>query len=242
MRVVTTCHRQGYETYGLRFVSGWQNWPTEAELFWYTEGFSPPPMDRTTFVPVDRIESLFNFKQRYSHYNAIDWRWDVVRFSNKVFAARDALYEYKGIGVWLDNDCVTFEKIPHNLIETLIPAGAYMGIFKRTGFHCETGFWVIDCNHEQHQAFLDTWCEWYTSNEFKRLPEWTDCHTLDATVRIFEKQGLIQTHNLSGAAEKDMHPLCHVELGKYIDHCKGRRKIEGYSPENKHHEQVRKAA
>jgi hypothetical protein len=29
-----------------------------------------------------------------------------------------------------------------------------------------------------------------------------------------------------------MHPLSKIELGKYIDHCKGARKEKGFSPEN----------
>jgi len=35
-----------------------------------------------------------------------------------------------------------------------------------------------------------------------------------------------------------LHPQAMTELGKYIDHCKGPRKAEGYSEEN----EFRKAA
>jgi hypothetical protein len=230
--VATTCHKAGYEMYGLRFVQGWQHWPQDAVLHWYTEGFSPPPMPRTLMIPTSKVEGLESFKQRFAHYTPASWQFDVVRYCNKVFAAADAFYDFKGIGVWLDADCVTFKDLSSEYLKSLIPKGHYMSLFQRTGFHTETGFWIMDCAHEQHQAFLATWIEWYLSNQFKDLPEWHDCYTLDATVRMFEKKGLIKTHNLSGEFHKDMHPLCKVELGKYIDHCKGKRKINGRSPEN----------
>jgi hypothetical protein len=232
IRVATTCHKAGYEMYGLRFVEGWSNWPTDAELHWYQEGFQSPAMPRTTLIPTTKVEGLESFKNRFQHYTPVSWQFDVVRFSNKVFAAVDAFYDWKGIGVWLDADCVTFNPINADYLKSLLQTGCYMAMFKRTGMATETGFWIMDCSHPEHQAFLSTWREWYDSNAFKDLPEWHDCYTLDATVRLFEKKGLIKTHSLSAGHEKDMHPICHVELGKYIDHCKGKRKIDGRSPEN----------
>jgi len=232
MRVVTTCHKQGYQMYGKRFVEGWQNWPEESELHWYTESFEPPHLTRCTFIPDTKIQGLQIIKERFQHYKPVGWEWDVVRYANKVYAAYDALIDYKGIGVWLDCDCVTFKPLPVGYIESLLPDDCYMAMFKRTGMHTETGFWIMNCAHEQHQSFLSNWIEWYESRAFFDLPGWTDCHTLDATVRRFEKEGLIKTHSLSGTHAKDMHPLSKVELGRYIDHCKGKRKITGYSPEN----------
>ncbi len=232
IRVATTCHKDGYEMYGLRFVSGWQHWPTEAELYWYQEGFTSPEMPRTTMIPTTKVEGLESFKQRFAHYIPVAWNWDVVRFCNKVFAAVDAFHNFKGIGVWLDNDCVTFRDLTPEYIRSLIPEGHYMSMFKRTGMATETGFWVMDCSHPEHESFLGTWQNWYDSNSFKDLPEWHDCYTLDATVRLFEKKGLIKTHSLSAGFEKDMHPISKSDLGRYLDHNKGRRKISGYSPEN----------
>ena len=65
-------------------------------------------------------------------------------------------------------------------------------------------------------------------------PKWHDCATLDATIRWFLKEGSITVNNLSGEHGKAMHPQALTEFGKYIDHCKGPRKSEGVSPENKY--------
>lgn len=233
MRVVTTCHKEGFEKYGHRLLETWSKWPIGAELYFYAEGFDIPHTPGVTQrkLPND----LLVFKERYQHYEAHSYLFDVVRFSNKVFAAIDALFDYKGLGVWLDADCVTFEAIPEDLIRKSIPKDCYMSLFKRAGMYSETGFWIMDCSHPQHQEFLMSWKEWYLSSSFKYLDNWTDCETLDATLRKMEREGLVKTHSLSGEHEKDMHPMAYSEIGKYIDHCKGSRKEAGFSPENKNH-------
>jgi len=231
MRVVTTCNKSGFEKYGYRCLESWNKWTGSAELYFYAEGFDIPKTACVTQRPLP--DDLINFKERYFHYEPHSYLFDVCRFSNKVFAAVDALFEYKGLGVWLDADCVTFNDVTEEFIRSQIPQGSYIAMFKRPGMYTETGFWIIDCSHKQHQEFMHTWRDWYISNSFKKLSNWTDCETLDATVRLFERDGLIKSHNLSPAGNKNMHPICESEIGKRIDHCKGNRKENGVSPENK---------
>ena len=154
----------------------------------------------------------------------------MVRFSHKVYAAVDALTDYQGIGVWMDADCITRQDIPSGFIENHLNK-AYMAMFKRRGMYTETGFWIADCSNEHHAEFMASWVDWYDSGHFKTLSNWTDCETLDATVRAFEKAGLIKTVSLSGEFDKEMHPMAKSTIGRYIDHCKGARKELGYSPE-----------
>ena len=230
MRVVTTCHEAGFEQYGHRALAGWKHWPRDAELHWYTEGYEIPSTPGVVAVPIEQIQSLARFKERHAGFVPPSYIWDVVRFSNKVFAACDALASYKGIGVWMDADCVTYADIPAGYVEGLLERDAYLGAFQRTGMYTETGFWVMDCSHVQHEAFVGVWQEWYDSAAFKSLGGWTDCHTLDATIRKFK--GLIKVTNLSGAFAAEMHPMAKADLGRFVDHTKGPRKDGGTSPEN----------
>lgn len=233
MRVVTTCHKEGYELYGDRFEQGWLNWPETAELYWYTEGFTPN-LPRATIIDNTNLHDLQNFKNKYNGYAPPAWQWDVVKFSNKVFAVADAFRDYKGIGVWLDADCITYEKIPDGYIESLLPEDCYMAMFKRSGMYTETGLWIVNCGHEYHNDFMRELLDWYETGAFKKLHAWHDCEILDATVRRFEKAGLIKTASLSGEHEKEMHPMAKVELAKYLCHLKGRRKALVCSPENEY--------
>lgn len=232
MRVVTTCHKEGFERYGHRVLDGWKHWPRNAELYFYTEGYTIPETPGVKAIDLNKVPSLAQFKERYADYVAPNYLFDVVRFSHKVYAAADAFSDYKGLGVWMDADCVTYRDIPEGFIEGLLPKGAYIGHFRRAGLYTETGFWIVDCSHEQHEAFMQAWLGWYENHTFKALANWTDCETLDATIRQFIKNKLIQAHSLSGEFEKDPHPMAKVELAQYIDHCKGPRKEAGASPEN----------
>ena len=213
MKVISTCHKAGWDQYGQGWLDGIDNWP-KAEFILYTEGFD---LDDPR-VEARKIE-------------------DIVRFSNKVFAAYDALYNHRGLAVWLDADCMTYNKLPDDYIDELLPIGKYLAMFKRKGWQTETGFWVMDCSHKAHKPFMDMWIKWVESGAFKQLTQWCDASTLDATVRGMEKVGLIETVSLSGAFEKEEHPMSKVDLARYIDHLKGRdRKLAGKSKENEFRE------
>lgn len=231
MRVVTTCHKEGFDRYAHRVLECWKYWPKGTELHWYTEGFDLPKTPGIVEHKIEQIQTLAAFKGRHANYVAPSYLYDVVRFSNKVFAAADALSDYQGVGVWMDADCVTLKEIGPGFLEGHLPTGAYMAMLKRRGMYTETGLWLMDCTHPQHLEFLQTWTAWYETGAFMGLVNWTDCETLDATVRKFEKAGLIETASLSGEFEGDMHPMAKIPLKEWIDHCKGPRKDWGYSPE-----------
>jgi hypothetical protein len=225
MRVVTTVHKAGFEEYGHRWVDSMANWPG-AEFVMYAEGFST---DKVKCVDVDSVQRLAAFKQAHQAYCAPSWRFDVVRFSNKVFAAYDALYDYDGIGVWLDADAVTYKPVPEGYVEEQL-GDAYLAHFKREGWYTETGLWLMNCAHPQHKAFMDRWLQWFESGAFIKLHEWHDCTTLDATIKLTG----VPTRSLSGEFDRDMHPMAKADFGRFVDHCKGARKALGHSPENEH--------
>ncbi len=230
MRVVTTCHKDGFDRYAHRILETWHLWPEDATLYWYTEGFDlPKTLPNIVERKVEDIPGLQAFKDRHKGYKAPNYLFDVVRFSHKVYAACDGLKDHDGLGVWLDGDCVTRKPITEAFLSQHL--SGYMALLKRTGMYTETGFWLMDCSHPEHAAFLKTWLDWYETGAFKTLANWTDCETLDATVRLFERDQRITTDSLSGQHEKEMHPMAKTELGTYIDHLKGGRKALGYSPE-----------
>ena len=243
MKVVTTCHKAGFEQYGHRWVESVCNWPRDAKFVMYGEGFAFWRDHNTDDYITGRIREsrcedlprLAAFKEAHKNYKAPSWRYDIVRFSNKVFAAYDAFYNHDGIGVWLDADAVTFDPIPEGYIEEQL-GDAFFAHFKRADWYTETGMWIMNCAHPETKAFLDTWVDWFESGAFKSLHEWHDCTTLDATLRLFLKDSRITARSLSGEYERDMHPMAKADISKYIDHCKGARKAAGVSPENKHRE------
>lgn len=227
MRVITTCTKDSLAAYGHRWLDSRKNWPAGTDFRFYTEGF-------TVDCPGKDFEELREFsawKRRHRNYIPPSWRYNVVAYAHKVFAAIDALYDYDGIGVWLDADCVTYKPVPDGFVDDLLQ-GNYLAHFKRPGLYTETGMWIMDCAKPEHRGFLDAWRDMYLTDRFKLLQQWTDCHTLDATIRASG----ISTTDLSGEFGKHMHPMALTEIGKYIDHQKGPRKSMAKSPENKFRE------
>lgn len=223
MKVVTTVHKAGFDLYGHRWVESMKNWPG-AEFVMYSEGFTTPDVRCVRTEAVPRLEA---FKRRHRNYKAPDWRHDIVRFSNKVFAAYDALYDHDGIGVWLDADCVTYQSIPKGYVEEQL-GDAYLAHFDRPGHYTETGLWLMNCAHPRHREFMDLWLRWFEEDAFMRLPEWHDCTTLDATIKMTG----VPTKSLSGKYGHLMHPMAKADFGRFCDHTKGNRKMDGISPEN----------
>ena len=233
MRLVTTCHKGGFDEYGYRLLEGWHHFPKSAELIWYTEGYDFEPVERVEQRNILEIDQLVAFKKKYANYVPPEFDVDVVRFSNKVYAVVNALMDYHDIGIWIDADCVPYADMSEEFLRGLLEPGSYIGCFQRKGAFTETGFWIVDCASPIHQQFMSTWQKWYDTDAFKKLSGWTDCHTLDSTIRVSKAK----VTNLSGAFGSDgtLHPMAKAELGKYIDHCKGpKRKRKGFSPENEH--------
>ena len=234
MRVVTTCHKAGWDQYGPQCLEGLKKWPADAEIRWYTEGFDLPKQGKVVEVKGESLERLQAFKSRWRHLKPPDWRFDVVRFANKAYALYDALRDYDGFGVWMDADIVTHKRMPKDYLRNLLPDGYYVGLFQRDGMHTETGLMLFDCSHPQHQNFMDSYIDWYESGRFQEAYQWHDCVMMDATVRSYERAELIKSHNLSGKASNMSHPMAVHDFAQYADHLKGNRKRLQYSPENEH--------
>src|SRR5438132_7354722 len=158
MRIVTTASKLGLEQYGHRWLDSRKHWPAGTEFYWYTEGYDlPEPHLGIIARDFSRLSAFTDWKLRHAFYLPPAWRWDVVRYAHKVFAACDALEKYKGIGVWLDADCVTFKDIPEGLIESQVDGDFYIASYGRTGHYTETGFWIMNCAHPEHAKFLTSW-------------------------------------------------------------------------------------
>ncbi len=238
---VTTFNHRGFEEYGHRCIETFKNWPKGSRLLVYADGVKVDPSERIEVRDLaTSCPSLRSFKNRFKEYRPKSWEFDVVKFSHKVFAAVHGLTDWTGLGVWLDADCVTYNEIPDGYLQSLIPDNRYMAFFGRQRMYTETGFWMVDCAHSRHKDFMTEFVKFYTSGEIVKMPQWHDCVAIDHVRRNFESEGL-RNQNLTksleigieGGSEKEMHPMAFSELGKYIDHCKGNRKKNGFSPENR---------
>ena len=232
MRFITTCSKEGFESYGHRLVESFHLAPEGATLTVYTEGFDIPDTPRVYQVPLDHISELTRFKRRHEDYRPPSWQWDVAKYANKVYAMwHGGMMINSGLVCWTDADCVFHQPMPSDLLRRMI-GDAYLAYYGRAGLYTETGFWYVRADHHAHMTFLSSLVEIYESGKFTKLPQWHDCYVFDAVRRRMERDGMITSVNLSGDAAGTMHPMAVTEIGKYLDHRKGPRKAMDLSPEN----------
>lgn len=228
--VFTTVHAEGYAQYGRQFIDSFLRfWPQSHELVIYAEGFdipSPPP--RVRVVDNATLQGLADFKQRHAesplaHGNnpkGYSYRFDAVRFANKVFAMCDIARQRPSRYVlWLDCDTSTFQGVPSDFVARLLASGEFMAYLGRYGLHSETGFLPFDLAHPGAKAFFNTLEQFYASDAVFSLSEWHDCEVIDATRSVLQAQGLLKARNLS--IHGSSHPFINSVPGLFMDHLKG---------------------
>jgi len=156
------------------------------------------------------------------------YRFHAARFSYKVFAlqqvAQHASQEGYDYLIWLDADVITKKAIPlEKLIEWLPDEGdviSYMG--RKDAPHSECGFVAYG---DTKQTILEAMVSYYTSGKVFELAGWTDCDVMDDVVKDMPKKNL--TENING-----WHVLPQIEMGEYLEHRKGNRKVTAKSQES----------
>lgn len=230
MKVFTSFSQALYDAYAHRVVESFKNWPAEAKLIIYSEDMKGEDSERIEWRDLN-FPDLVRFKACAPPSDA-NYRWQAARFANKVWAMTEGSMNESGLCFWLDADCDTYRKLSADFLRRLIPPQYYLAYFDRPRAYPETGFWCVRANHSCHRPFMEGFKRIYTSGEIFKMREWHDAYVFGQYVRGLPH---LKTVNLSGEFETHSHPMAKVQLAKYIEHAKGRRKLTGVSPENLYH-------
>jgi hypothetical protein len=235
--VITSFSQRLYESYAWRFLESFERfWPKDVKLYVYTEDCIPRTVGEVRNL-LQCCPELVAFKQAHAQ-RTIDasgaakkgFRFDAIRFAHKVFAI---LHGTRNVNAdkafWIDADVVTFSPIPHTFLDSCLPDDCYTACLKRDNSYSECGFVGYNLRHPIHEEFMKAWEELYTSGRLFELSEWHDSYVYDHIRRNFETQGKLRSHDLSGAHAGAAHPFVNCDLGRYMDHLKGRRKLSGKS-------------
>jgi len=258
--VVTTFHPEGYSQYGQRFLESFaKRVDKRIKLIVYAEDVKPDNPDPTRIEILDARETLPKlnaFKERWKDVpkaNGVppddikrkrprDWhkefKWNAVRFANKVYAVFDACERSKGWCVWMDADTFVHSDWTYEQFKELLPENAYItyvGRGKGSQTWPECGFYGLNLNHPVCYSFLEDFERMYedAENGIFKLEEWHDSYIFG---EILKKYTQFPSHDYS--AEMYLreaktggggHPLINGPLGKWIDHMKGGRKSKGKS-------------
>ena len=261
--VVTTFHQAGLDLYGQRFLDSFsQNVETKIKLLVYAENctpvIDPECKNITVFDSFEALPKLNEFKAKWGsvpHANGDisahparrgrkDWnkafKWDAVRFANKVYAVFDACERSKDWCVWMDADTFVHSPWKHKDFTKLLPEDkwiTYVGRGKGSQTWPECGFYGMNLKHPMCVQFLKEFERFYEDpdNGIFELVEWhdsfvfghilTQLRPIDNNVLDYSAEMYLKEAKSGGGG----HPLINTVLGKWIDHMKGNRKVSGKS-------------
>jgi len=258
--VVTTFHQPGLSLYGQRFIDSFaENVESKVKLVVYAEDCSPknPNPDQITILDAKEVLPKLNaFKERWkdvphangnienhpARHGRKDWnkefKWDAIRFANKVYAVFDACQYGKNWVVWMDADTYIHSPWKHKEFKKLLPQHdyiTYVGRGKGSQTWPECGFYGLNLNHPVAHEFLKEFERMYedAENGMFTLPEWHDSYIFGEVLKKYKE---FPSHDYSAQmylreakSGGGGHPLINTELGKWMDHMKGARKNAGRS-------------
>lgn len=247
--VVTSCSAKGFKEYGLRFLETFEAlWPQGLPLFFVTEDMNEidlPQLERRPFhalsLTADSPQRVIDYFARHLNNKAArgessrarpgyDFRLDAWKFSKKVFAINMAMERTQAQRlIWLDADVVTLAQPPMSLLRSMPPEGFALACLDRGRYHSECGFVGYNLKHSQTRTFLTTFQNLYLDDFVFSLKEWHDSYVFDWLRR---RSGIVSYRI---PHRNPSHPFVYSELGRYMDHLKGNRKLAGKSPEHPRH-------
>jgi len=261
--VVTTFHKPGLDLYGQKFLDSFaKNVDNKIKLVVYAEDCNPintNPDQITILDAKQSLPSLNAFKSKWKdvpkangippdHIKAKrprDWnkafKWDAVRFANKVYAVFDVWKKRQATWiVWMDADTYIHSPWSYTEFTQLLPNNkyvTYVGRGKGSQTWPECGFYGFNLNHPVAHSFLEDFERMYedADNGMFTLDEWHDSYIFGIILDRYKdfkdasldySDGIYNTTAKTGGGG---HPLINSVLGKWMDHMKGDRKIAGKS-------------
>ena len=260
--VVTTFHPEGMQKYGQRFLDSFANMVDKnINMLVYAENCNPRNKDpeQIKIINAKEVIKLNTFKERWGNVPKAngtppddikarrprDWhkafKWDAVRFANKVYAVFHAA-ETCGSDwlVWMDADTFVHSNWSYKQFAKLLPNDkwlTYVGRGKGSQTWPECGFYGLNLKHPMCIQFLKEFERFYedADNGIFELEEWHDSFVfghilnqltpIDSNVLDYSADMYIKSAKTGGGG----HPLINTELGTWIDHMKGARKDKGKS-------------
>ena len=257
---LTTFHKAGLDLYGQRFIDSFaKNVDKKIKLLVYAENCTPvnPDASQITIIDSKELEKLNQFKSRWGNVPKAngkcpfpekrprdhhkEFKWDAVRFANKVYAVFDAVDRTDDTWtVWIDADTYVHSPINYDQFTQLLPKDkwiTFVGRGKGSQTWPECGFYGLNNEHDTCKKFLKEFERMYqeADNGIFKLDEWHDSYVFG---KILNQLALIDNnfhdyskdiYNKTAKTGGGGHPLINSVLGNYFDHMKGDRKNKGKS-------------
>lgn len=235
--VVSSFGPGGWDQYAKKFAETFvEFWPEGVNLLLYYHDCERPAFEnpRVTFkfLGEDKDRAAFlanitNVPEAAGNVNGqYNFRFDAVKFCNKVFAIVNAAEVASDAGadhlLWLDADTFTEEKVVVEELLTKNPCDiAYLG---RTAInYAETSFIIFNLKSEKTSQFIRDFVALYVTGELLNYKEWHDGFLFSRLLELHKLHGL-KTINLSIHCH-DLDAFHKAPIGKFMTHLKGNKKL-----------------
>jgi len=258
---VSTFNKEGLDLYGQTFIDSWaKNTDDNMQLVIYAEDCEPNNPASNKILILNQKEvlpELKAFKKKWGKVPKANgecpwpskrprdydkrFKWDAIRFSNKVYAVFDACERFSNRWVvWIDADTVVHSHWDYQSYSALFPSDVwltYVGRGKGSQTWPECGFYGLDTSSAKARQFIANFKYQYENAEdgIFKLEEWHDSyvfgHCLEKFLRMYPdvldySAGIYMKTARTGGGG---HPLINSVLGTWLDHLKGDRKQIGKS-------------
>lgn len=241
--VVTSCSLRGWQEYGKKCIPTiFKHWPNDITVHLVSEDQisfdNLPILDKGRFttwaLQNSEHEKVFREKNKFNAVargkkgsTSYSYLFDAWKFSKKVFAIDLVASQIKcGWLLWLDADIKTYKPLPREVLERVLPEGHNLSYLARKTKHTECGFVGYNLNVLGTREFIRSFAAAYSSGLVFNLKEWHDSWVFD----WLRKASTVKGYEIPHTSEQQ--PFNYSELGQYMDHLKGPRKLYGYSKDH----------
>lgn len=229
--VVTSFTADGYERYAKDFVESFKKHWKNTNLVVYYEG--DHPQDDWRFI--EEVEGLSDWMASISRFELMSGKvggsYNInldAGMCRKAFIEAHVARTIKGKVVWIDSDVVTFDEVPENFIDFVLPDDKMCCYLGRDWMYTESGFLGFNYDHPMCEPFFQLYLNVFKSGAIFTQKGWHDCYGFDAARKVLLKsqpEAADAFNDLAGHLPPGvMHPFVNSILGTCMDHRKGDRK------------------
>ena len=218
-----------------------KHWPKDVKLYayyndWPERGLQSYDSDRVEFIDLmSQSSELCEFfkKHKDNPNDTPNWRTDVKRWAYKVYTEYDFFVKNSpkcDVGIWIDADTVTYNKITHKDLEKWLPKDKDIAVLGREAVnYIEAGFVAMRMTDLNKALFSDMFGVW-NSGEIYNYREWHDAFVFTRIMNLHQAHGL-QVNNLSPYCA-DLNAFEASPLVRHMYHNKGLLKFKQQEEKN----------
>jgi hypothetical protein len=166
-------------------------------------------------------------------YNKFQQRWSgkqrIQTFAKKAYSIIHALNHINADYIfWFDADTILTKDFDKKIIKQLANKhlSAHFGVMHNGHYSCETGFFVLNCNHPEFKDFKNQYTDIYNNDDYKNLRRFYDGDVYGYVVDQLQKLGTPMLE-LNPNPNKYKTPIKRSILAEYLKHYKSKSsKIE----------------